>query len=233
MQVIQRFIFFIGFGILLTCCNLYAMDNSAKAQAAFDKATDYAQQGEYTKALKYIKESYKLEPADGTAFNLGYAYEKLKDYPNAIKWYKQAFKMGNRGGAINLGLLYHTKLKDYPNAIIWYKKAFNAGDAVSGRNLALLYENTLKDNKNAIIWYKKAIAKGDIDSRKNLGLLYHELGDDLHSVAYMMGMIGHPYTKERALGFFRKTWKIDEPTLKKAYELQKKLVPDPYTGGIE
>ena len=83
------------------------------------------------------------------------------------------------------------------------------------------------------MWYKKAIQKGDIASRKNLGLLYHEQNDNLNSAVYMIGMIGHPYTKERVLGLLRNDWKIDEATLKKAYELQKKLVPNPYTGGIE
>jgi len=86
---------------------------------------------------------------------------------------------------------------------------------------------------DAVIWYKKAIEKGDIDARKNLGLLYHEQNDYLNSATYMIGMIGHPYTKERVLGLLRDDWKIDEETLKKAYELQKTLVPNPYTGGID
>ena len=102
------------------------------------------------------------------------------------------------------------------------------GKIDAGANLGFMYDEKLKDYPNAIKWYKKAIQRGDIDSRKNLGLLYHQLGDNLHSAVYMMGMIGHPYTKERVLGLLRNTWKIDEPTLKKAYQLQKKLVPDPY-----
>ncbi|WP_324172446.1 hypothetical protein [Sulfurimonas sp.] len=173
---------------------------SEKAQVAFERATVYVKQGNYTKALEYLKTSYEYEPADGTAFGIGFAYKELKDYNNAIKWYKKSFEMGRIDGGVNLGLLYKKVYKDYPNAIKWYKKA---------------------------------IKKGDIDARKNLGLLYHQQKDKLNSATYMIGMIGHPYTKERVLGLLRDDWKIDEPTLKKAYELQKTLVPNPYTGGIE
>ena len=107
------------------------------------------------------------------------------------------------------------------------------GDIGGANNLGLLYDDKLNKTDDAIIWYKKAIAKGQIDARKNLGLLYHQQKDSLNSAIYMIGMIGHPYTKERVLGLLRNDWKIDEPTLKKAYELQKTLVPNPYTGGID
>jgi hypothetical protein len=33
--------------------------------------------------------------------------------------------------------------------------------------------------------------------------------------------------------YLRNKLKVDEETLKKAYELQKTLVPNPYTGGID
>ncbi|WP_324172393.1 tetratricopeptide repeat protein [Sulfurimonas sp.] len=128
--------------------------------------------------------------------------------------------------------MYDEVLKDYPNAIKWYKKAIQKGDVDAINNLAILYKEQ-KDYPNAIKWYKKAIKKGHIDARKSLGLLYHQQKDKLNSATYMMGMIGHPYTKERVLGLLRDDWKIDEPTLKKAYKLQKTLVPNPYTGGID
>ena len=168
-----------------------------------------------------------------SAFEQAKIYTKQNKYIKALKYLKLSYEYEPADGtAFNLGVVYE-KLKNYDKAIQWYKQAFKMGKIDGGANLGFMYDEKLKDYPNAIKWYKKAIKKGDIDSRKNLGLLYHELGDDLHSAVYMMGMIGHPYTKERVMGLLRNTWKIDEPTLKKAYELQKKLVPDPYTGGID
>jgi len=71
---------------------------SEKAQSAFDMATTYAKQGNYEKALEYLKSSYEYEEADGTAYGLGFTYEELKDYDNAIKWYKKSFEMGKIDG---------------------------------------------------------------------------------------------------------------------------------------
>jgi hypothetical protein len=48
----------------------------------------------------------------------------------------------------------------------------------------------------------------------------------------MMGMINHPYTRDRVIGLLKDDWKIDHKTLLKAYQLQKKLIPDPYTDPI-
>jgi tetratricopeptide (TPR) repeat protein len=180
--------------LLLGLQSVYANSNSEKAQIAFEQANKFATQGNHKKAIEYFTKSYKLDPADGTAFNLGLDYEAIKDYKNALKWYKKAFEMGRIDGGVNAAALYEDN-KDYPNAIKWYKKAIN---------------------------------KGHINARKNLGLLYHAQHDNLNSAIYMMGMIGHPYTRKRVIGLLRNDWKIDKKTLLKAYQLQKKLIPDPY-----
>ena len=213
--------------------NVYAVTAVGdEAYNAYKKATYYYKEQDYKNELKWLKISFQEEKTKEIAFNIGLSYENLEDYESAIKWYKKAFEMGNTDGGVNVALIYANILKNRKGAIEWNIKAYNKGDAGSANNLAILYEDE-KDFINSTKWYKKAINKGHINARKNLGLLYHKLGDDLHSAVYMMGMIGHPYTKERVMGLLRNTWKIDEPTLKKAYELQKKLVPDPYTGGIE
>ena len=205
-----------------------------KAQIAFDRANIYMKQGKNKEALEYLKTSYAYEAADGTASNLGYVYEELKDYNNAVKWYKTAIeKYNDKEAMYNLALLYKNIFKDYPKAIKWCKKTFEKGNNSGANSLGLLYENKLNDIPTAIKWYKKAIVKGHIEARKNLGLLYHKQKDNLYSAVYMLGMIGHPYTKKRVLGLLRDDWKIDEPTLKKAYELQQTLVPTPYRGGVD
>ncbi|PHR55861.1 MAG: hypothetical protein COA44_09475 [Arcobacter sp.] len=199
-----------------------------KAQIAFNKANNYAKQGNYTEALDYFKTSYEYESADGTAFNLGIAYEELKDYNNAIKWYKKAFEMGKIEGGVNLGLLYKN-MSNYKNAITWYKRAYIEGSLNAIFNLALLYEEAFNDTPNAIIWYKKAIQKGDLDSYDNISLIYHDINkDDLTASAYYIATIDKSYTKKEIFDFLKDDWKIDEATIKKAYHLQKTLVPNPY-----
>ena len=205
-------------------------------QTAFNLAVAYQDVKDYSNAIKYYKEAFEKGVKLGETFaalNLGNLYaDSLKDYPNAIKWYKKAYQAGNSTGALYLALLYDETLKDYPKAIEWYKKAYAMGNQDAALDIGALYELTLKDYPKAIEWYKKAIKQGNISARKNLGLLYHSQKDDLNSAVYMMGMINHPYTRDRVIGLLKDDWKIDHKTLLKAYQLQKKLIPDPYTDPI-
>ncbi len=182
--------------------------------------------------LIFSSQSIFANSAAQDALDKSTSYYEKQNYKEALKWAKISFEEEeSKEVAFNIGFAYE-ELKDYDNAIKWYKKSFEMGETDGGVKLGLLYKKQ-KDIDNAIKWYKKAIQKGHIDARKNLGLLYHQQNDNLNSATYMIGMIGHPYTKERVLGLLRDDWKIDEATIKKAYELQKTLVPNPYTGGIE
>lgn len=160
-------------------------------------------------------------------------YEK-KEYQEAIKWLKVSYKEeATSEVCLNFGLVYED-MKKYEKAVRWYEEAYNKGEADGGYNLGLLYYIILNDIDNSIKWYKKAIDKGHISAIKNLGYLYRtEKKDNLLGSAYMIGLIDKKYSKEKVLTYLRTKLKIDEATLKKAYELQKTLVPDPYTGGID
>jgi len=156
-----------------------------------------------------------------------------KKYREAIPLYEESYEYKpSKDIPANIGKAYED-IGEYEKAIVWYKggiEKFN--DDKAALNLALLYEENIKNIKKATKWYTVAVKMNNIAARKGLGLLYHQRNDNLNSAIYMIGMIGHPYTKERVLGLLRDDWKIDKPTLKKAYELQKTLVPNPYTGGI-
>ena len=213
---------------LLASQIVFAQSDSEKADALYNQGTILAQQGKYKESIELLEKSFHYEPKGDVAFNLGIIYKRLKNYKIALKWFKKAFKMGYIKGGVSIGFIYDDIYKDYSNAIKWYKKAFEMGYTVGAKDLGLLYEEIDKDYPNAITWYKKAIKKGNISARKNLGLLYHDQHNNLNSAIYMMGMIGHPYTRERIIGILRNNWKIDEKTLLKAYTLQKKLIPNPY-----
>ncbi|WP_324172384.1 tetratricopeptide repeat protein [Sulfurimonas sp.] len=207
---------------------------SEKADSLYNEAHRLSEQGKYEKAIELYKSSYEYKISADVLNNLAATFEKIKDYDNAIKWYRKAINEGSSLGALNLGLLFDEKLSDIKNAKVNYQIAYNLGNSDAAYNLALLYEEKLHDIPNAIKWYKKAIQKGHISAIKNLGYLYRtEKKDNLLGSAYMIGLIDKKYSKEKVFDYLRNTLKIDEPTLKKAYELQKTLVPNPYTGGIE
>ena len=166
-------------------------------------------------------------------YNAAYHLYEQQQYYQSIKLFKASYDYRSKSDvAFNIGLIYE-KLNKYKNAMRWYQKAFALGDTKGGVNLGLLYEK-LNDIPNAILWYKKAINAGDLGAYDNIAILYHDIKkDNLTAAAYYIVTIGKSYSKKEILDFLKNDWKIDEPTLKKAYELQKKLVPDPYTGGIE
>lgn len=160
-------------------------------------------------------------------------YEQKK-YQEAIKLYEESYEYKpSKDIPANAGISYED-IGKYDKAIYWYNIGIEKyKDDKAALNLALLYEENIKDLNKAIHLYKIAIQMNNISARKGLGLLYHKQKDNLNSAVYMIAMIGHPYTKERVLGLLRNDWKIDEETIKKAYQLQKTLVPNPYTGGID
>ncbi|WP_324172386.1 tetratricopeptide repeat protein [Sulfurimonas sp.] len=183
-------------------------------------------------SIKYV-DPKASEKAD-SLYNKAQRLYAQKKYQEAILLYEESYEYKpSKDIPANTGISYK-HIGEYDKACSWYEigvKKFN--DNKSALNLALLYEEKLNDIDKSIMWYLTSIKLGNIDARKGLGLLYHQQKDKLNSATYMIGMIGHPYTKERVLGLLRNDWKIDEPTLKKAYELQKTLVPNPYTGGID
>jgi len=169
------------------------------------------------------------------AHNLGAFYEdKLKNYSKAIEWYEKAYARGDLYKApLALGLAYKA-LKDYPKAIEWYEKAYAHGDIGGATNLGYLYESVLKKTTDGIKWYRKAAKNGDGDAIKNLGNTYHDQGDNVKGAAYILAMAEYGYTRQEVFDFLKNDWKIDQETLKKAYELQLKLdIPKHYTGGID
>jgi TPR repeat protein len=184
---------------------------------------------DYQESLYWYEKAYKMG-ASGAAHNLGILYkESLKDYKKAEEWYLKAIEQNDKDTPRALGLLYEEKFQDYPKAIKWYKKAYEIGDIGGANNLGYLYDVTLKNTKEGIKWYKKAAQGGHANAIKNLGNVYHEQGDKIRGSAYIFAMVNYGYSKKEVFDFLKNDWKIDETTLKKAYQLQKTLdIPKHY-----
>jgi len=168
--------------------------------------------------------------ASGAAYNLGYLYKNdLKNYKKAEEWYLKAIEQNDIKTPRALGLLYEEKYQDYQKAIKWYKKAYEIGDIGGATNLGYLYNVTLKNTEEGIRWYKKAAKGGDGDAINNLSQVYYEKKDLVTATAYVLATINYGFTKEESFDYLKNDWKIDEATLKKAYQLQKTLdIPKHY-----
>lgn len=220
--------------LMLNAQVLYAESNSDKADKLYNQAQELYAQKKYKEAISLYKESYTLNPNKDIPVNIGSAYDEIKNYEEAIEWYRIGVEeFSEKKSAYNLGLLYDEKLQNFKEAKRWYEQSYKMGNSWGGYNLALLFENE-QNIPEAIKWYKKAIEKGHVSAIKNLGYLYRtEKKDNLLGSAYMIGLIDKKYSKEKVFDYLRNKLKIDEVTLKKAYELQKTLVPNPYTGGVD
>lgn len=189
--------------------------------------------GEYKRALHWFNIAIKNgneEEVKEAKFNMGFSYFREGKYIQSIETFKEIQDYKNVKQ--NIGNIYYYN-QDYHKAILWYKKAFDIGIYIAAHNIGSLYKQKLNDIPNAVKWYKKAIQKGVIDSYDNIALIYHDIKkEDLTACAYCLATIDKDHTKKEVLDFLRDDWKIDETTLQKAYKLQKTLVPNPYTGGI-
>ncbi|PCI25948.1 MAG: hypothetical protein COB67_10460 [SAR324 cluster bacterium] len=151
-------------------------------------------------------------------------------YKEAIPLYEKSYELKpSKDIPANTGISYKN-IGNYKKSIYWYKvgiKVFN--DKKSIFNLGLLYEEKLLNIDEAIKWYREAINQKNLDAYDNISLIYHDIRkDNLTASAYYLATIEKSYTKKQILDFLKNDWKIDEATIKKAYHLQKTLVPNPY-----
>ncbi|MGD9733909.1 MAG: tetratricopeptide repeat protein [Desulfamplus sp.] len=184
------------------------------------------------KAIEWYTKAYSMddkEAAGSAANNLGYLYKNnLNDYKKAEEWYKKGIDKDDTSAPLGLGLMYK-KLHQYDNAIVYYKKAYEMGNFGGATSLGYLYDVILKNTEEGIKWYKKAAQGGDADAINNLGSVYYEQGDKIRGSAYIFAMVNYGYSKQEVYDFLKNDWKIDEATLKQAYQLQKTLdIPKHY-----
>lgn len=203
---------------------------SIDVDSAFELALLYDDKiKDYKQAAIWYEKSYHLG-SERAAYNLGLLYsEKKDDFQNALKWYHKAYARNDDKSALAIGILYRKVFKDTKKAIKWYTLSYEQGNMGGANGLAHMYEHELKDQSSSIIWYKKAAKYGYRDAINNLGRVYHEKGINIEASAYLIALIEYDYTQKEVLDFLKNDWKIDESTIKKAYQLQKTLdIPKHY-----
>lgn len=211
----------------------WLQDADTNGESAYNIGVLYHQEiKDNDKAIEWYKKAYHMNDtgsAQSAANNLGFIYSQTKKYKDAIKWYNVAIDMADNEAAQNLALLYSKKLHQYQDAIFYYKKSYSMGNIKGAHSLGYLYNEKLKQPKKAILWYKKAAKDGYADSIDNLSLYYLNKKDYITGTAYVIASIEYGYEKQETFEYLRNDWKIDEDTIKQAYQLQKTLdIPKHY-----
>ena len=183
------------------------------------------------KAIEWYKKAYKMNNEDASinsTINIAAIFIDLKKYEEAEKWYKKGIAKGSPEANFGLGLLYK-KLHRYRDAIFYYKKAYKLGSVDAATSLGYLFSKKLKEKNKAIEWYKKGVKNGDKDAIENLSYVYHDKKDNITATAYVLASIEYGYGKKETFDYLKNDWKIDQATIKKAYQLQKTLdIPKHY-----
>jgi len=204
--------------------------NAIEAKAGIANVS--IQQKEHNKALEILMEITEYEDSK---LKIATLYNRMKKYPQALYWYEKAWTDGYVKAAKPMGDVYYMQ-KKYDDTALWYKKAYETGDRSAAYDLAELYDRANQEDKAIALYLELYKHSDDEDEQMDLlhqiALIYHEKNDDYMAAAYYIATIDKRYLQQDALHFLKNTWKIEVETLKKAYELQKKLVKDPYRGSI-
>ena len=147
----------------------------------FRKGNDYANQGDYGKAIEDYDEAIRLDPKYAGAYHSrGQAYGLLGQYERAIEDFDEAIRLdpqyakayNNRGNAYQELGQYERAIEDYDEAI-----RLDPQDAVTYHNRGYAYHN-LGQYERAIEDYDEAIRLDPQYAKayNNRGLAYQSLG---------------------------------------------------------
>jgi tetratricopeptide (TPR) repeat protein/S1-C subfamily serine protease len=151
------------------------------AQQYFKIAYDYAEAGDYQKAILNYDETIRIDPKYAAAYNnRGIAYNELGQYGRAIQDYDEAIRLDpqyanaytNRGNAYNELGQYQSAIRDYDEAIRLDPQHFGAYN-----NRGIAYVN-LGQYGRAIQDYDEAIRLDPQNAYayNNRGIAYANLG---------------------------------------------------------
>ena len=148
---------------------LYA-DDDIQAEAAYNLAIKYYQEGNIRRAVKWFRKASELGHAPAQA-QLGYAYEKgegiEQDYAAAHEWYQRSAGQKDREALCGLGRLYaagHGVEKDEATAAKFFKAAAEQGSADAQYELGMLYmtgKGVGQNDEDAFFWLSLAARETD------------------------------------------------------------------------
>jgi tetratricopeptide (TPR) repeat protein len=145
-------------------------------------ATDLANRGNYTDAVKIITQLIQINPNDSKNYTFrGYLYSELDKHQQAIQDFNQAISLNpNDGDAFRKRGFAYFSLKDEGNAIRDLNRAveINSQDVVALYARGMYYYK-MEDNRNALKDLDKAIAiKADEDVLfLNRSFVHYRLGN--------------------------------------------------------
>src|SRR5688572_13616735 len=77
--------------LVVTCLRVEAQPSDRKrAEALFNEARTLMDRSDFSAACPKLEQSWNLDPATGTAFNLALCFEKAGRLASALAWYEKA-----------------------------------------------------------------------------------------------------------------------------------------------
>jgi TPR repeat protein len=118
-------------GLLAAGTYLFPSNN---ADDNFQRGMDYYDQGNFTKAVKYLKKA-AVQGHIKAQNNLGFMYHEgegvEQNLTEAANWYRKSAEQNNVDAQINLAAMYKKGEgveKNITQAIYWFRKAAEQGD---------------------------------------------------------------------------------------------------------
>lgn len=154
------------------------MMNNISAQAAFEKAFECNQQGNFEEMMKYL--DYAANKGHLMAMHQkGYMLLFQDRKEEAINWLTKAGEGGLIEAFYTLGnCFYYGQCcisQDYAKAIPYFKIAAEQGHPQAQCNLGACYyygQGTQVDYDKAFEWYSKSAAQGEANAQFNVGVCY-------------------------------------------------------------
>lgn len=178
-------------------------------------AKSYANDGNYTLALKYGLQAYELAKKIGylrgqinASYNVGFTYYKKGNYPEAITYQLQSLKWSEKindarlksNANDELGNIY-SSMNNFEKAIQYYttslelrKKSGNKEAlAASYNNLGILYDEYMGEYSKALEYYNESLRiNTEVNNRQemaknyaNIGVIYNFLKNYSEALKYL------------------------------------------------
>jgi hypothetical protein len=200
MQLLPRYITFMGFVVALLCSCAVSGGTNADATSTFEDGIQALESGDFQAAYEILR--MHAESGDPRAqFSLGMIYMQglwvSQDHEKAASWFRKAAELGMSEAQFQLGAQYYRGIgisQDHNEAARWYRRAAEQGVVDAQSNLGVLYlwgHGVPQDYSEAARWYRKAAEQGYTAAQVNLAQLYQR-------------GLGVPHDYKAALGLHRK-----------------------------